>query len=91
MAQGTASHVEVPLERFLPTKVEDGRTEKCLCSVEQTTMGFVTVDYSIFYLVDCDRLSRVRCCVFPARRGVEGRGQDLHKAARGCAVGDHLG
>ena len=34
MAQGTANHVEVPLERFLSTKVENGRTEECLRSVE---------------------------------------------------------
>ena len=45
MAQGTATHVKVPLERFLSTKVEDGRTEKCLCSVEQTKMGFVAMRY----------------------------------------------
>jgi len=41
VAQGTASHVEVPLERLLSTQVEDGRTEECIRSIEQTTMGFV--------------------------------------------------
>ena len=41
MAQGTATHAEVPLERFLSTEVEDGRTEKRLRSVEQTKMGCV--------------------------------------------------
>ena len=34
VAQGTTNHVKVPLERFLSTKVEDGRTEECLRSVE---------------------------------------------------------
>jgi len=34
VAQGTTNHVKVPLERFLSTKVEDGRAEECLRSVE---------------------------------------------------------
>jgi len=42
MAQGTTAHVEVPLERLLSTEVEDGRAEKCLRSVKQTKMGFVS-------------------------------------------------